>query len=168
MLLGQMHVSGDEAEKVGLGSQVGLGMQARAGWLQLIGCVKTSEDVIVLVQEKKRRSVKADSVERIEETALRDSGWVEAIQLDDHLDVVMRQREEVKLTSRFLTQVADSLKPLTSHQDVGEEKVGYGHEGGFRCGYAEFWVPMATSGENVRQAFGVEFGELTWASSAFG
>lgn len=106
-------------------------------------------------------------MEGVEETTLRDSRSVEAIQLDDHLDVVMRQREEVKLTSRFLTQVADSLKPLTTHQGVGEE-ARCGHEDGFRCGYAEFWVPMATSGEDVRQAFGVEFGELTWASSAFG
>lgn len=52
-------------------------MEARAVPLRLAGHVETSEEVIVLVQEKRRSSVKVDSGEGVEETALRNLGWVE-------------------------------------------------------------------------------------------
>lgn len=60
---------------------------------------------------------------------------------------------------------ADCLKPLPTHQGLGgEEQVGCRQESGPRGGYAEFWMPMATSGGDAQQAFG----ELSWALSAFG
>lgn len=49
-------------------------MEARAVPLRLVGHVETSEDVIVLVQEKRRSSMKVDSGAGVEETALRDLG----------------------------------------------------------------------------------------------
>lgn len=74
----------------------------------------------------------------------------------------MRQREEARLTPSFLAQVARSLGVSE------EEQVGCGHEGGFRGGCTGFWMPMDASGEDIQQAFGVEFEELTWSLSAFG
>ena len=63
VFLEQMHVNGYEAEKkVGLGS-----WKARAMSLQLGGCVETNEEVIVLVQEKRKRSVKEGRQEAVEE-----------------------------------------------------------------------------------------------------
>lgn len=51
-----MHANGEEG---GTWILEGLGMQARAVQLQLVGCVETNEEVIALVQEKrKRRSIK--------------------------------------------------------------------------------------------------------------
>lgn len=39
----------------------------------------------------------------------------------------MRKRVEVRLTARFLAQVADCLEPLTTDQGMGEkEQVGCG------------------------------------------
>lgn len=49
-------------------------MEARAVPLRLVGHVETSEEVIVLVQEKRRSSMKVDSGAGVEETALRDLG----------------------------------------------------------------------------------------------
>ena len=79
----------------------------------------------------------------------------------------MRKREQLRLTPRLLTPVADwGGHPSLSRLGEKSSRLGVGREGGFRCGCAEFGMPVATSGEDVQQAFGVEFGELTRVSSA--
>lgn len=65
--------------------------------------------------------------------------------------MVVRKKEGVRLTPRLRAQVADCSKPLTTHRGVGEEEqVGCRQEGALRCGYAEFWVPVATSRGDAR------------------
>lgn len=85
--------------------------------------METNEEVIVIVQEKRKRSIKEDSGGELRNSSERS--WMgRSHSTDDHLEVVVWQREEEGLTPRSLAQAAESLEPLTTPQGVGEEQVG--------------------------------------------